>query len=167
MFRHALRASIAYKNAVNTCTQRRQKLFTIVALDAAKSGNDDLFNEQARQRALEITNTRSTGNLPDVLPIYEKMEVRLVGKECARFALMRGCLCVAEHIILADDEPPPTRTNLVENPSSSSSCLWRSYFVLWTLIGHCATRTCRRFPRLGTAVGCSCCNQPLDTSECN
>ena len=71
-----------------------------------KSGAEDLFTARARQRALEITNPRSIGHRPGVLPIYAKMQVRLFGKECVRFGLMRGCRCVVGHIIFADDEPP-------------------------------------------------------------
>ena len=65
------------------------------------------MNKHARERS-KLPIPAPQGNLPGVLPIYEKMEVRLFDKERARFGLMRGCLCVVEHIILADDEPPHT-----------------------------------------------------------
>ena len=51
VFRHSLRASIAFKNAVKVCTENRQRLFTTLALDSCKSGKEYAFNEQALEQA--------------------------------------------------------------------------------------------------------------------
>jgi len=58
-----------------------------------------------RWEALRIANLRRTRFLPGQLPLYVGMPVLLFGKACVHLALMNGCACVVEQIILAEEEP--------------------------------------------------------------
>ena len=103
--RHVLRASQSYVNALQEATQRRCRLYVITAVDEVKAEDEEKFTLEVRWEALRIANLRRTRFLPGQLPLYVGMSVLLFGKACVQLALMNGCACVVEQIILAEEEP--------------------------------------------------------------
>jgi hypothetical protein len=103
--RHVLRASQSYVNALQEAIQRRCRLYVITAIDEVKAADEEKFSLQVRWEALRIANLRRTRFLPGQLPLYVGMPVLLFGKACVHLALMNGCACVIEQIILAEEEP--------------------------------------------------------------
>ena len=103
--RHVLRASQSYVNALQEAIQRRCRLYVITAIDEVKAADEEKFSLQVRWEALRIANLRRTRFLPGQLPLYVGMPVLLFGKACVHLALMNGCACVVEQIILAEEEP--------------------------------------------------------------
>ncbi len=89
-----------------------------------------------REALLKRVNPEMTKGLPSFLPLHRGMRLLLSSKDCVRFGLVKGCTCILQDIVLADQEDLPY--NLVaghphQRTFMPASLLIRAEGALWTL----------------------------------
>ena len=105
--RHRIRASQSYANAVRTCIDNKQRLYIVVASDTVRRGDQQHFTDHVRQQVLREVNPRQVKYLPGIQYFYIGMRLLLYSKDSVRFSLMKGCECILERIVFADEEVLP------------------------------------------------------------
>ena len=106
--RHRIRVRQSYQNAIAACRRLFRRLYLIQACDDVKDEDSVHFTDSMRRTLLDCTNPRHTKGLCSFLPLYIGMRLLLCSKDCVRFGLMKGCECILEHIVFADEEDLPT-----------------------------------------------------------
>ena len=107
VYRHVLRASQAFKNAVEASARKRCALFVCMAADEPRESEKHLFNTTERAIALQSAGLRQTKHMSGHLPLYIGMRLLVYDKICVRLGLMNGCECILEKIVFSDDEALP------------------------------------------------------------
>lgn len=155
LYRHVLRVSQSYINALRESSSEFRRLYVFSAIDVVKEGHEARFTEKDRMAARRIANLRRVQFLSGHLALYNGMHVLLFGKACVRLGLMNGCECRLERLILADDEREfeemrvGVPTCLEYMPAG---LLLRALDVDWTLPSYLLPTLPRRFDRRGLFV---------------
>ena len=107
--RHKIRVLRSFENARSETRSRGLPLYVVQARDEVVHGEDAAaFSSEVRAEVLRRVNPDQTKGLPSFLPLYPGMRLVLGSKDCVRFGLVKGCVCMLEDIVFADDEMLPT-----------------------------------------------------------
>ena len=108
--RHKIRAMRSLEIARKEARDLQTPLYLLQACDDAQNSADAAkLTPTIRAELLRRVNPEHTKSLPSFLPLYVGMRVLLSSKDCVRIGIMKGCPCVVESIVLANDEILPHR----------------------------------------------------------
>ena len=135
--RHKIRVMRSLANAKTHSARLGVPLFLVQAADEVVHEKDaSKFTVGVRQELLQRTNPEKTQGISIFLPLYVGMRVILQSKECVRLGVMKGCVCVVRHIVLADEEKLPALLyagELVNLHFLPKSLVLQAEGELWTL----------------------------------
>ena len=84
--------------------------YLLQARDDVVHGKDEAkFTSAMRSELLRRASPEQTKSLPSFLLLYVGMRLLLSSNDCVRIGIVKGCPCVAESVVLADDEIIPPR----------------------------------------------------------
>jgi len=106
--RHKIRVMRSLENAKDQSRRLRVPLYMIQANDeVVRSENKGTLTQQVHADLLRRVNPEQTKGLPSLLPLCKGMRLLLASKDCVRFGIMKGCPCIIEDNVFADDEILP------------------------------------------------------------
>jgi hypothetical protein len=77
----------------------------VQALDQAVQQEDQLkFTVAVQEETLRRVSPDNTNGLPSFLPLHRGMRLLLSSKDCVRFGLVKGCICILREIVFAPEE---------------------------------------------------------------
>ena len=106
--RHKIRTMRSMDQAKEYCKVHKLPLYIVQARDEVVRTDDATkLTAQLRASLLQRVNPDDTSGLPSFLPLYRGMRLLLSSKDCVRLGIVKGCPCILEAIVFADDENLP------------------------------------------------------------
>ena len=106
--RHNIRVMRSLENAREESRKWRVPLYILQAKDEAVHAEDKhKLTKNVQEELLRRFNPDAAKGLPSFLPLYRGMRLLMASKDCVRFGLVKGCVCILRDIVLAEDESKP------------------------------------------------------------
>ena len=106
--RHRIRTMRSMDHAKEYSKVHKAPLYSVQARDeVVRVDGAAKLTPQLRASLLQRVNPDDTSGLPGFLPLYRGMRLLLSPKDCVRLGIVKGCPCILETIVFADDENLP------------------------------------------------------------